>query len=146
MRNFRLLSQLFVSILVCLFAVVILITSVFRSAQIRYSFDPLPNRDPDVLGESSSVNYELPYPGKVGPDNPLWPLKVTRDKIWLGMTSNSLKSAEISLLFANKRMSSALYSFNEGGVDRAVSTAQKSELYLSKSLDFAIKAGDENCC
>lgn len=143
MRNFKLLSRAFFSIFVLLFASAILLTSVFRSAQIRYSFEPIPTSSPKILGVESMVNYELPYPGKVEPDSVLWPLKVARDKFWLGLTTNSLKSAEISLLFANKRISSALVSFEKGDFSEATETAQKAELYLSKSLDYSIDAGDE---
>lgn len=143
MRNFKLLSRAFLSIAVFMFALGILLTSVFRSAQIRYSFEPSLKQNPEVLGEMSVVDYELPYPGKVNPDSVLWPVKVARDKLWLGMTTNTLKSAEISLLFANKRMASALKSAESGDISQAIETAEKAEIYLNDSMEYATKAGDE---
>ena len=43
---------------------------------------------------TESVNYQLPYPGRILPDHPLYFLKMIRDRIWLFFTTNSLKKAE----------------------------------------------------
>lgn len=120
----------------------ILITSVFRSAGVRYSFHHEPTPTPSSSDEIN-IDYELPYPGRVGPTNVLWPLKVMRDKLWLWMNTNDLKKAEIALLFSDKRLSSALDLMNKGDTDNGVLVMGKGEVYLNEALSYARKARDQ---
>jgi hypothetical protein len=110
------------------FASLILIVSIFRIAQIKYVFSQSPT--PTSPPESVSVDYQLPYPGKIAPDNFLWPLKVIRDKVWLTVTLNPAKKADLYLLFADKRLVSARDLFAEDKADLAVSVLTKGEKYL----------------
>ena len=90
------------------------------------------------FAESKSVDYALPYPGLL-PDNPLYFLKVSRDRIVSFLISDSLKKAEFDLLQADKRISAALYLFNstkknQKTTELIISTTSKAENYLEQSI------------
>lgn len=117
------------------FAAGILLISFFRTAETRYSFNPMAPADvANVLGnEESRVDYPLPYPGSVLPDNPLWQLKAFRDRLWIMVNASPTKDAELLLLFADKRLGSAKLLIDKGNIDAAVSTLGKSEKYLEEA-------------
>jgi hypothetical protein len=81
-----------------------------------------------------SVEYVLPYPGKVNPDSVLWYPKVVRDKAWYAFTFNSQKKMELNLLFADKRLNSALDLFKNNKPDLGMTTLTKAEKYLERAL------------
>src|SRR3990172_8326684 len=99
--------------LLVIFGLGILFTSILRSAAIHYSFSPSPGGEMQEVAEAE-VSYELPYPGRILPDGPLWFLKVARDKAWLIVTPSNLRKAELNLLFANKRLSASKLLFEKG--------------------------------
>lgn len=82
---------------------------------------------------AEKVNYELPYPGLL-PDNPLYFLRVIRDRVVSFLISDSLKKAEFNLLQSDKRLNAGVYLFNKGKIDLAISTISKAENYFEKSL------------
>ena len=84
---------------------------------------------------AKTVDYALPYPGLL-PDNPLYPLKVARDRLILFLISGPLKKAEFELLQADKRINAAYYlAKKEREKDELVeSTVSKAENYLEASL------------
>jgi hypothetical protein len=86
----------------------------------------------------NQVNYELPYPGLL-PDNPLYFLRVIRDKTVEFLISDPLKKSEFDLLQADKRLNAGIYLFNKGKISLSVSTISKAENYFSDAID---KAGD----
>lgn len=93
----------------------------------------------DLSASSSSepgkeANYELPYPGLL-PDNPLYFLKVIRDKVVEFLISDPLKKAEFNLLQADKRLNAGIYLFNKGKISLALSTVSKAENYFSMAID-----------
>jgi len=108
----------------------ILIVSVFRTAAVRHEFSgDIPERQ--VLDNASaSINYSLAYPGSVLPDSPLWWLKAGRDKLWLTITTNPDRKAELMLLFADKRLNMAMVLFDKGNFELGFSTLSKAEKYL----------------
>ena len=79
------------------------------------------------------TEYALPYPG-ILPDHFLYPLKMVRDKILLFLTVDSLKKADLLLLFADKRLGAGRALVEGGKVDLGVSTLTKAEKYLEQSL------------
>src|SRR3989344_251429 len=83
---------------------------------------------------TASVNYDLPYQGRIMPDSPLWPLKALRDKIWLFITTNSSRRAELDLLFADKRLASAKILFEKDKPELAFTTLSKAEKYLEEAM------------
>lgn len=87
-----------------------------------------------IATNEAKVDYYLPYPG-ILPDHPLYFLKMIRDRIWLFFTTDSLKKAEIFLLFADKRINAAQFLVNGNKASLGVSTALKAEKYLERSIN-----------
>jgi len=123
------------------FALGILFTSVFRTASVRYVFSETPNTSLQegqgvVLGESVEIDYYFRYPGRILPDHPLWFLKALRDRVWLLLTTNPSRKAELKLLFADKRVVSAKILFERGKPELGVSTLTKAEKYLEEACNL----------
>lgn len=115
------------------FAFGILFTSILRTAAVKYDFTA-PISSQEVLGDKDvDIEYNLAFPGKVLPDSPLWPVKALRDKIWLLVTTNDSRKAEIKLLFADKRLGAAKTLFDNGNAEVGYSTLTKAEKYLSEA-------------
>lgn len=118
----------------------ILSFSVFRTASVKYSFsqspDTIQNQGPSVLGESVEIDYYFPFPGRILPDSPLWPLKALRDKIWLLLTTNTSRKAELRLLFADKRIVSSKILFERDKAGVGFSTLTKAEKYLEEASNL----------
>lgn len=85
-----------------------------------------------------TVNYPLPYPG-ILPGNPLYFLKVIRDKLVDFLISDPLKKATFDLTLADKRLNAGIYLFNEGSneYNLAESTISKDENYFVMALNEA---------
>lgn len=123
------------------FALGVLFTSVFRTASVRYVFSETPNTSLQegqgvVLGESIEIDYYFRYPGRILPDHPLWFLKALRDRVWLLLTTNPSRKAELKLLFADKRVVSAKILFERGKPELGVSTLTKAEKYLEEACNL----------
>jgi hypothetical protein len=139
-----------------IFASGVLITSVMRtSAQSlaqSYQVEPVSvtatdEAIPEEEGTSAAetVEYQLSYPG-ILPDHFLYPLKMVRDQIWLFLTTDSLKKAELLLRFADKRLWASEMLLDKAKEDLAVTTATKAEKYLERAVvqgEEAKKAGKE---
>lgn len=148
MRKNILLNSLFL-----IFACTVLFISILKSASIKYSFS---RNNPTIRDENVTkkeakleglvIDYYLPYAGSVLPDNPLWSLKVVRDRLWLSITPGAAKKSELNLLFADKRLQAARILFEEGKNDLAYSTLTKSCKYLelSSQLEQEARDGGEN--
>lgn len=126
------------------FATGILLFSVFRNASIKYAFegpDTTPSPKPTI-----NIDYELPYDGEITPDSPLWPLKATRDRIWLIASLGSSKKSELNLLLANKRLASSKTLFEKDKANLGYSTFTKAEKYLQEAyrLEEVGRAKGEN--
>jgi hypothetical protein len=93
--------------------------------------DPAPTPVPSP----TPIDYFLPYPG-VLPDNPLYSLKVFRDRIVGFLISDPLKKSEYDLLQADKRLNTSIYLF-KGGQSKyslAESTLSKGENYFQDAI------------
>lgn len=110
-------------------ASLIVIISIFRIAEVKYVFSQSPYPVPTTKS-TVSVNYNLPYAGKIEPDNILWPLKALRDKVWLTVTINPAKKADLYLMLADKRLIYAKSLFEKRKPDLAVGVLTKGEKYL----------------
>lgn len=100
---------------------------------------PSPTATPSVLGcstcgQKAKVDYSLPYPGSILPGHPLYSLKMIRDKVWLMVTSDSLKKAELLLHFADKRLITGKILIEKGQSELGVTTLEKAEKYLEQAL------------
>ncbi|MEK7550274.1 MAG: DUF5667 domain-containing protein [Patescibacteria group bacterium] len=116
-------------------AFAILSISVLESASPHYAFAaPSPSSQPTLGTQEITVDYILPYPGRILPDSSFWFLKAIRDKVWLTLTKNHLRRAELSLLFADKRLSMSKTLFERQKAELAFSTLTKAEKYLEMAM------------
>src|SRR4030042_295319 len=83
--------------------------------------------------QKQEVDYFLAYPG-ILPDHFLYPVKMVRDRIWLWLTVEPLKKAELMLLFADKRLGAGKVLIEGNKIDLGVSTLGKAEKYLQRAL------------
>lgn len=116
-------------------AFIILSISFLRSAKVNYAFTGSVSQNPDPT--TTKVDYNLPYPGSILPDSPIWPVKAFRDKLWLWVTVSREKKAELMLLFADKRLASSKLLFQKGEAEVAFSTFTKAEKYLQQAAQLA---------
>lgn len=118
-------------------AFVILSISVLRSASPRYAFNaPTPEAKAVNDEKTFDVDYELAYPGRILPDSPVWPLKAIRDRLWLILTFDNSRKAELSLLFSDKRLGMSRVLFERGKPELAFSTLTKGEKYLEGAVAY----------
>ena len=68
------------------------------------------------------------------PDNPLYALKVIRDKVVSFLISSPLKKAEFNLLQADKRLNAGVFLFNSKKINLAISTISKAENYFYEAI------------
>lgn len=122
-------------------AFAILLISLLKSATVRYAFGAvLPTPTASSNTKNLQINYDLPYSGKILPDNILWPIKASRDFLWYHLTNNPLKRAEIALLFSDKRLSMSQSLFENKKYNLGFSTLTKSEKYLEVAFQDEEKA------
>lgn len=119
-------------------AFAVLFISVFRTAAVSYNFEPSNSLNTQnqnkILGVNDvNIDYYLPYPGRVLPDSVLWPLKAMRDRVWLWVTTNQSRKAELRLLFADKRLGAAKVLFDKGNSNQGLTTLTKAEKYLEEA-------------
>ena len=119
-------------------AFIVLSISVLRSSAIRpsidvYSATPKPELKEDAQDKKIEIMYIMPFPGRILPDSPFWPVKALRDKVWLGVTTNPMRKAELSLLFADKRLMSSFELFKINKPQLAYTTLTKAEKYLEEA-------------
>ncbi len=131
-----------VFLLVFLAAGLVLAVSIFRSSLVRYSFRLAPMPTPTPFSRCS-IDYSLPYPGIIGPANPLWVIKALRDRIWLAVNFNPLKKAEIMLLLSDKRLVLGNKLVSEGEGNLGVGVLEKSTMYLFEAYQLADKASSK---
>lgn len=123
---------------ILLFAFGILFASVYRVANIKPQISPfnspvLAATDEEDVDKPIDIDYKLPFPGKILPDNPLWYLKVVRDRLWLFFTFDPMRKADLNLLFADKRLWASKMLFEKGKSDLGLSTLTKAEKYLEEA-------------
>lgn len=114
-------------------ATLILFVSLIKCIEIKSAYYPVVLSEQIERNSILAIDYELPYEGKINPDNPLWYVKVVRDRVRYSFTFNSLKKAKLNLLFADKRLGSSLKLFKSNKPDLGFSTLAKSEKYLDKA-------------
>lgn len=132
------LKKIAVVLSTVIFAFIILSISVLRSSAIRpsidvYSATPKPELKTDNSKDKIEIAYAMPFPGRILPDSPFWPLKALRDKVWMIVTTNPMRKAELSLLFADKRLMASNELFKLNKPQLALSTLTKAEKYLESA-------------
>lgn len=88
------------------------------------------NSQPEVISQDQ-IEYNLPYPG-ILPDHPLFFLKKIRDKILEWTTRDSLKKAQLYLLYSDKRLAMALALVKNGKEKHALTAYTQGEQYFLK--------------
>ncbi len=128
-------------LLTIFFAFGILFDSLLRTAKINYAFTSSPSPIPSQNNsqEKVTIDYQLPYQGRILPDSPLWYFKVARDKIWSLITTSSGKQADLKLLYADKRLLSSKILFERGKAELGFSTLTKAEKYLEEAVNLETK-------
>jgi hypothetical protein len=127
-------------------AFVILSVSFLRSASVSpaYGYSTPAPVAKTIEAPVPSIDYVLPYPGGILPDNWLWYLKAARDKMQYVVTGDPLKKADLNLLYSDKRLGASLTLFENKKPDIAVTTLTKGEKYLEEAVkdeERARKAG-----
>ena len=79
------------------------------------------------------IDYQLPYPGLL-PDNPLYFLKVLRDRLITFLIADPLKKAEFNLLQADKHAATAVALFVRNKQDMGESAISKGENYFEAGI------------
>ncbi len=145
-------------IMVLLFAFGILAVSVMKtvaiegqSASQNYKIKPVDSvlldeesvSTPSGIAQKEKIDYFLAYPG-ILPDHFLYPVKMIRDRIWLWLTIEPKKKAELMLLFADKRLGAGKALIEGNKVDLGVSTLTKGEKYLQRAVAEIIKKDKED--
>lgn len=97
-----------------------------------------------------AVDYDLHWGGTlytgILPDHLLYPLKMIRDRIWLFLTTDPFKKAELYLKFADKRLMAAQALIENNKIDLGITTLTKAEKYLEQAINqekVAQQAGKE---
>lgn len=98
---------------------------------------PLPTITPTP---PPTVEYTLPYPG-ILPDNPLYPLKVIRDRILLFFTRDPVKKVQLNLLLSDKRLVMGQLLWEKEKFDLGIDTITKGEKYLLLSAVGIVELG-----
>jgi hypothetical protein len=113
-------------------AFAILLVSVLRSSSVSPAYEYSSYTIPLAanLVPIPVVNYNLPYPGTVLPDSPLWYLKAARDKLQYFVTADSLKKAELALLYSDKRLGASGMLLENKKPETAMTVLLKGEKYL----------------
>lgn len=87
----------------------------------------------DVLSFPSpipeEIPYILPYPGML-PDNPLYPLKMVRDRLLFIFTRDSVRRVNLEIHLGDKRLAMGKALWDRQIYDLAISTISKGEVYL----------------
>ncbi len=99
----------------------------------------VPNAHAQMSTESAAIknSYALPYPG-ILPDNPLYKIKVFRDKLVLWLINDSSKKVNQLLLQTDKGIAMVPMLVEKGEIDLAKKTAFKAEDNFTK-LTFVYK-------
>ncbi len=84
-----------------------------------------------VITSDQKVVYDLPYPGVLS-DNPLYFVKIVRDRITEFLTRENLKKAQLYLLYSDKRAAMAVALAQKGKNNQAIDAMSKSEKYFLK--------------
>ena len=103
---------------------------------------------PDVIKAESTasaelvrVDYNLPYPGILA-DNPLYFLKVFRDKVVLFALRDQTQKGFYLLLMSDKRLAGAKRLAEEKKMDLAAATLTQAEGFFQQAVDLAVGQKD----
>lgn len=96
----------------------------------------------EVIEATPSNEYILPYPG-ILPDNPLYQLKVLRDKIYDFFTKDPVKKVQFKLLMADKRMNMARMLAEKGNTSLASDTIVDAVSYYNGAVNIFLSVNPQ---
>lgn len=97
-----------------------------------FSFFLFPAKNVASVTPTPTIEYALPYPG-ILPDNPLYLLKVARDRILVFFTRDPIKKTQLDLLLSDKRLVMGQLLIEKGKSEQGIDTITKGEKYLLSS-------------
>ena len=83
------------------------------------------------------VAYNLPYPGILS-DNPLYFLKVIRDRVTEFLTRDNVKKAQLYLLDSDKRVAMSMVFVKMGKNSQSIEAFSKGEKYFLQMIALVI--------
>lgn len=92
--------------------------------------EPSPTPTEEQASASATIKYDLAYPGML-PDNPLYKLKLLRDKISAALITDPKKKIEFYLLQTDKGILASAILVDKGNIDLAAQTALKAEHFYT---------------
>lgn len=98
----------------------------FVSSAVAQQKDSMEDKSMDSKIESAKIQYDLAYPG-ILPDNPLYKLRVLRDKLSVFFISDPLKRVDFYLLQADKGILATAILIDKNSIKLAGETALKAE-------------------
>ncbi|MBU2577812.1 hypothetical protein KKA69_03180 [Patescibacteria group bacterium] len=117
--------------------------SSFAAASLKFTVPsestPSAEVSPTIIPKS---NYFLVYPG-ILPDNPLYKVKMVRDRIRIWFTRETLKRTNLFLLYSDKRLGAGKILIEGGKPELGIPTLVKGERYFEKAILEAEKAKKE---
>lgn len=122
------------------FSALFLIVSARNSFAQELSVTPVASASPTPISEN--VEYTLPYPGML-PDNPLYNLKVVRDRVIEFLISTPIKKAEFYLLSSDKRVNTGYYLIMKDKDDMGVLYISKSNNYMNMAISEGYNAKEQ---
>lgn len=117
----------------------------FAASALKFYVSPVSQTTPSpqvTPTPTPKINYYLPYPG-ILPDHPLYKIKMLRDQVWLLLTSDPAKKAELLLLFADKRIGAGEVLIRGNKVSLGISTLIKGEKYFERAMAEVNKAKEK---
>ncbi|MBI4097047.1 MAG: hypothetical protein HY428_01395 [Candidatus Levybacteria bacterium] len=124
----------------CIFFGLTILLSPAAVAQEETSSQKATEVSTESATQKQEAEYALPYPG-ILPGNPLYALKMIRDRFVGFLISDPLKKAEFNLLQADKRLAAALYLMQKPDTALlAEGTISKGENYFEEALNKAREA------
>jgi hypothetical protein len=110
--------------------------SVLLFSMVRESHEKIQKTPLTMVATNSGEleEYVLPYPGML-PDNPLYFLKMVRDRFKVGMVDEAEKPT-VLLYMADKRIGAAEALFVGNKLKLSIETAQKAEQYMGRMMEM----------
>lgn len=134
----------FFRLLTFLSAFMILGYSLAHISGVRYAFDDThPTQRTKNAAEGIDIVYDLPYPGHINPQSPLWSIKVLRDRAAFKLSFSNQEKCHTALHLADKRLSAAYRLWNMNEMNESLVTLEKAVGYLKTSLIYAEAARKE---
>jgi hypothetical protein len=100
--------------------------------------------DMQPVSQATAIDYAFPYPGLL-PDNPIYFLKATRDRVISFFIKDTMKKASFDLLQADKRVEASVLLAKKGKSQSplVVSTFSKADNYFEEAAQQVTSAKSE---